>query len=144
MTHPYYQAMDASPLDEALRRVGDRWALRLAEVLMEGPRRFTDLAAAIEGIAPNTLSDRLRHLESEGVIVRKPYSERPLRVTYELTREGRQLAGALRSLTQWGAQRLGRAPIHHSTCGSEMEIRWYCPTCARSVDEAENDEIQHL
>lgn len=144
LSPPYYLSMEPSPLDEALRRVGDRWSLRLVEALLEGPRRFTDLTDEIEGIAPNTLSDRLKHLESEAVVTSKPYSERPPRFTYELTAEGRQLAGALRSLTQWGAQRLGDSPAHHAACGSEMEVRWYCPTCARSVEESEIDEVQHL
>src|SRR5215213_8674469 len=49
-----------SPLDAALGRVGDRWSFLLVEALLEGPRRFNDLGAAIPGIAPNILTDRLR------------------------------------------------------------------------------------
>ena len=80
---PYDGAMPetsaASPLDEAVARVGDRWTLLLVQALLEGPRRFNDLAAALPGIAPNVLSQRLKHLEREAVVVSQPYSRRPPR-----------------------------------------------------------------
>ena len=58
------------------------------EALLEGPRRFNDLLAAIPGIAPNILTQRLRHLERQRLVVAQPYSERPPRSLYELTRGG--------------------------------------------------------
>ncbi|MGH9280206.1 MAG: winged helix-turn-helix transcriptional regulator, partial [Acidimicrobiales bacterium] len=58
-----------SPLAEAVARVGDRWALLLVHALLDGPRRFNDLQHDLPGIAPNVLTQRLRHLEREGVVV---------------------------------------------------------------------------
>lgn len=134
-----------SPLDEALARVGDRWSLLVVEALLGGPRRFGDLADAVAGIAPNVLSQRLKHLEKEGVIVAQPYSRRPPRFEYALTGSGRGLAGALRLLADWAAQGSGVAEApRHAACGTPMEARWYCPTCARSVDEREEPEIHFL
>ena len=52
-----------TPLASALERVGDRWSLLLIEALLEGPRRFGELSEAVDGIAPNILSDRLKRLE---------------------------------------------------------------------------------
>ena len=78
-----------SPLQVALDRVGDRWCLLVVESLLEGPLRFNDLQAALPGIAPNILSDRLKRLERQRVLLARPYSERPLRLAYELTADGR-------------------------------------------------------
>ena len=94
------QENTSSPLAEALARVGDRWTLLVVEALLTGPRRFNDLLGQIPGIAANILSERLKRLEREALLVTRPYSERPPRAAYELTAEGRALAGALRLLAQ--------------------------------------------
>ena len=139
------EARVPSPLEAALDRVGDRWSLLLVDALLGGPRRFNDLLAGAPGIAPNILTERLRRLEREGILVGRPYSHRPLRLVYELTLEGRDLAGALRLLADWGAQRSGDAePLRHSACGTALEARWYCPTCARPVGGDEADELSRL
>ncbi len=125
-----------SPLAEALARVGDRWTLLVVEALLTGPRRFSDLLAEIPGIAANILSERLKRLERDALLVARPYSQRPPRAAYELTAEGRELAGALRLLAHWGAGPTGRAePPRHDECGTPIEVRWYCPTCDRLVDD---------
>ena len=129
---------EASPLGEALARVGDRWALLLVEAMLAGPRRFNELLEAVPGIAPNILSERLKRLEREGVLVARPYSRRPPRFAYELSADGRELAGALRLLTEWGAARSEHGePLRHGACGTPLEARWYCPTCARPVEDDE-------
>ncbi len=69
----------SSPLAEALARVGDRWTLLVVEALLAGPRRFNDLLGQIPGIAANILSERLKRLEREALLVARPYSERPPR-----------------------------------------------------------------
>jgi len=135
---------EPTPLGEAVERVGDRWTLLLVDALLAGPRRFNDLLEDLPGLAPNILSHRLKHLEREGVLVASPYSQRPPRFVYELTAAGRELAGALRLLAQWGAARSesGEAP-RHAACGTAMEVRWWCPTCARVVDEGEGDTLRY-
>ncbi len=131
-----------SALEEALHRVGDRWALLVVEILLGGARRFGELQDAVPGIAPNILSDRLKRLEREGVVVARPYSDRPPRFAYELTAGGLELAGAIRLLAEWGARRSPEAePPRHQACGTPLETRWFCPTCARPVDEGEAGEV---
>jgi len=128
-------------LDLAVSRVGDRWALLIVDALMEGPRRFKDLEEALPGLAPNVLTSRLRRLEAEGLVVAKPYSERPARYEYSVSAEGRELAGALRLLARWGARARGEredGPRHRS-CGTPLEAHWYCPTCERLVDRPGDD-----
>ena len=130
----------SSPLAEALARVGDRWTLLVVEALLAGPRRFNDLLGQIPGIAANILSERLRRLEREALLVARPYSERPPRAAYQLTAEGRELAGALRLLAHWGARHADRAGApRHLACGTPIEARWYCPTRDCLVE----DEPQH-
>jgi DNA-binding HxlR family transcriptional regulator len=130
-------------LAAALERVGDRWTLLLVEALLDGPRRFGDLLEAVEGIAPNILTQRLRHLEREAIVVSRPYSERPPRMAYELSAAGAELAGALRLLSDWGARHSdGAEPLRHSLCGTALEARWWCPSCELPVDEAEADDAQ--
>ena len=136
---------DPSPLADALARVGDRWTLLVVGALMDGPRRFGDLQSDVPGIAPNILIQRLRHLAREALVVARPYSERPPRMVYELSAPGRELAGALRLLADWGARNSDAAePARHGACGTPLEVRWYCPTCERTVDEDEADELEYI
>jgi len=133
----------AAPLDEAVARVGDRWTLLIVQSLLAGSRRFNDLLDVLPGIAPNVLSQRLKHLEREAVVVSQPYSRRPPRFAYELTASGRELAGALRLLAQWGAERSGEGDgLRHVACGTPLEARWYCPTCARPVDDDDAGDLR--
>jgi DNA-binding HxlR family transcriptional regulator len=129
----------------ALDRVGDRWSLLLVEALLTAPRRFNELSGAVPGIAPNILSDRLRRLERGGILVATPYSRRPIRMEYALTADGRELAGALRLLADWGSARGGEGePLRHETCGTPLEARWHCPTCNRTVDDDDTDALTRL
>ncbi len=131
-----------TPLAEAVARVGDRWSLLLVDALLEGPRRFGDLEEAVGGVAPNVLSRRLKDLAADGIVVATRYQNRPPRYEYDLTASGRDLAGALRLLAQWGAARTGEpAPFQHQACGTALEHHWWCPTCATPVDAAATDDL---
>jgi DNA-binding HxlR family transcriptional regulator len=126
-----------------VERVGDRWTLLVVHALLDGPKRFGELQEALPGIAPNILSQRLKHLDHESLVVAHPYSSRPPRFAYELTAAGQELAGALRLLAQWGAGE-GAEGLHHAACGTPMEARWWCPTCERPVDDDEADALRFV
>jgi len=133
-----------SPLAEALASVGDRWTLLIVAALLDGPRRFGDLEKELGGIAPNVLSQRLRNLESQGLVRAERYWERPPRYVYELACAGRELAGALRLLSDWGARHTGDVdPPRHSACGTPLEAVWYCPTCEMPVEDDGAEEHVH-
>jgi len=143
-SRPLADALDAtSPLADALDAVGDRWTLLVVAALLDGPRRFGDLQRALPGIAANVLTQRLRNLEGRRLVVAQPYSERPPRFVYELTDGGRDLAGALRQLADWGARQGEGEPPRHEACGTPMEARWYCPTCERPVDDDEAEQLHY-
>ena len=131
------------PLEAALDRVGDRWSLLLVEALLDGSRRFGEIQELLPGIAPNILTDRLRRLEREGVLVARPYQQRPPRMEYTLTAAGHDLAGALRLLADWGGRRSDHGdPLRHALCGTPLEARWYCPTCSQPVSDQEAPETR--
>jgi DNA-binding HxlR family transcriptional regulator len=133
------------PLEAALDRVGDRWSLLIVEAMLDGPRRFGELSDTLSGIAPNILTDRLRRLERSGIVRSSPYQERPTRLAYDLTADGRDLASALRLLADWGTRGSADAePIRHVTCGTALEAHWYCPTCAALVDPTEAPDDRRL
>ncbi len=134
-----------SPLADALIQVGDRWTLLVVQALLPGPRRFNELLEDIPGIAANILSQRLKRLERDALLVSRLYSERPPRAAYELTAEGRELAGALRLLAQWGSRHALPADApHHAACGTPLEARWYCPTCDQLVEDEPELEMHIL
>ena len=136
---------ETSPLAAALARVGDRWTLLVVQALLGGSRRFNELLEQIPGIAPNVLSERLKRLERDALVISRPYTDRPPRAAYELTAEGKELAGALRLLAHWGARHTlpAEAPRHPS-CGTPLEARWYCPTCDRLVEDQPETEMYYL
>ena len=134
---------DTDPhLDLALDRIGDRWTLLIVDALMGGPRRFNELMADVEGIAPNILTKRLRQLEIDALVVATPYSHKPVRLAYTLTEPGRELAAALASLSAWGARQTGdtRQLPRHPKCGTPVEPRPWCPTCNTWLDADTPDE----
>ncbi len=135
-----------SPLADALDRVGDRWTLLIVASLLAGERRFNELQDELDGIAPNVLSARLKQLAEQALVVSRPYSERPPRFVYELTESGRELAGALRLLADWGARSAGAGePLRHNACGTTLDARWWCANCDTIVDDAaEEGDVIHI
>lgn len=123
-------------LGHALSLIGDRWTLQVVAGLLDGPKRFGELAQRLDGIAPNVLTTRLRQLERDGLIVATPYSQRPVRLAYALADSGRELGDTIAVLAAWGARQTGEAegPVHE-VCGTSLETRLYCPTCERSIEE---------
>jgi DNA-binding HxlR family transcriptional regulator len=134
-----------SPLEAALERIGDRWSLLIVDALQDGPQRFSDLQSRLPAIAPNILAGRLRRLEKSGIVIGETYSARPPRIAYALTADGRALSGALRLLADWGTRHSPDGQVlRHAPCGTPMEAHWYCPTCDRTVREAESLEPDRL
>lgn len=134
---------DQSALAGALAEIGDRWKLLVIDALLSGPGRYSELQQVIEGISTNILSDRLKELERQGLVIAESYSERPRRYQYALTAPGKELGGALRMLADWGARHGdGRTLPRHDLCGTPLQVRWYCPTCRLTTDDA--DPLWHV
>ncbi len=85
----------------AVELIGRRWTGAVIRVLLRGPRRFNELLAAIPGISDRLLTERLRELESEGLIVRVVEAASPVKVVYELTCAGHELQDAMDAIGAW-------------------------------------------
>ena len=87
----------------ALDVVGEKWSLLiLRDLFRKGPLRFQALEEGLAGVAPNTLSARLKALEAQGVIATRLYEAHPPRYEYYLTEKGRALSPVLKALYKWG------------------------------------------
>lgn len=126
-------------LARTLDVLGERWTLLLIRELLLGPRRFTDLLSGLPGIAPNLLSDRLRALETHGVISRATLPPPAGARVYELTERGRRLQPALLELARWGMD-----PIQPPRAHEHRQPGWYAialqaafrPDLARDLEES--------
>jgi DNA-binding HxlR family transcriptional regulator/putative sterol carrier protein len=130
-------------LARALDVVGDRWTLLIVRELMFGQRRFADLLDGLPGISRNLLTERLRSLEADGIIVREALPPPAARQVYELTGDGRDLADAVVPLVAWGARRLGtRKP------GESFRPHWAALAMATFADREAargvNETYQYL
>lgn len=91
------------PVARALDVIGERWSiLILRDLFLKGPRRFQHFHESLGGVAPNTLSARLKTLEAQGVIARLLYNDHPPRLEYYLTEKGKSLGPILKALKSWG------------------------------------------
>jgi DNA-binding HxlR family transcriptional regulator len=88
--------------------VGDKWALLVVRNLRDGPRRFTELKKAIDGISQRMLTVTLRGLERDGILTRTVRNVMPPHVTYELTDMGVTLREATAPLLEWSIAHLAR------------------------------------
>ncbi len=95
------------PVAHALGIVGERWSLLVVRELLDGPKRYTDLAAGLPKIGTNILSARLKDLEGAGVIEKRKLPPPAASTVYELTPYGRDLRPVIHELARWGVRSLG-------------------------------------
>jgi len=86
----------------AVELIGRRWTGAIIEILIQGGSlRFSQIASAVADLSDRMLSDRLKELETHGLVRRTVHPGPPVRVEYALTRKGRELAPALEELKRW-------------------------------------------
>jgi DNA-binding HxlR family transcriptional regulator len=97
----------ACPTRQLLDRVADKWTVLVICVLMDdGPTRFGALRRRIGNAAPKVLTEVLRSLERDGLVVRTVYTESPLRVEYRLSPLGRSLYAVVEKLRAWAERQI--------------------------------------
>ena len=82
--------------------IGSKWKLLIMRNLLSGPWRFNELRKSLDGVSQKVLTDSLRQLESDGVILRTVYPEVPPRVEYSLTELGESMRPILSAMENWG------------------------------------------
>ncbi|MGH2967511.1 MAG: winged helix-turn-helix transcriptional regulator [Solirubrobacteraceae bacterium] len=90
------------PVSRALEVLDGKWTVLVIRDLLTGTKRFTELRRSLVGVSPKTLTDRLRALETSGLIERRMYAEIPPRVEYTLTAQGQTLNPVIQALASWG------------------------------------------
>jgi DNA-binding HxlR family transcriptional regulator len=88
----------------ALDIIGERWTLLIVRELLTGPRRFKDLLDGLPGVSTNLLSERLKHLEQNGILQKRVLPPPAGSTVYELTAVGLALEKAVLELGRWGSQ----------------------------------------
>jgi DNA-binding HxlR family transcriptional regulator len=96
----------ACPIEAALDVMGGKWKAVLLYRLADGPVRFNTLHRQLCRISARTLTQQLRELEADGLVLRTVYHEVPPRVEYALTEPGRTLLPALDALRRWSEQHI--------------------------------------
>lgn len=91
-------------LRDVLDRVGDKWSVLVLALLGDGPRRYSQLQRAIDGISQRMLTLTLRSLERDGLVTRTVTPTSPPRVDYTLTPVGQALSTGVAALVQWAEQ----------------------------------------
>ncbi|GAC70904.1 winged helix-turn-helix transcriptional regulator [Gordonia soli] len=120
----------------ALDVVGERWTLLIVRDLIAGPKRYSDLAASLDGIGTSLLAARLKQLESDHVIVRRDLPPPAASTVYELTDAGWELADAVVPLAMWGAR---HGLDENRVPGQGFRPEWSLAVLARSLGSAAGD-----
>src|SRR5215212_1933363 len=117
-------------LAAALDVLGERWSLLALREIGYGVHRFARIAG-YTGASRDILADRLRKLETAGVIERRPYSEHPPRHEYHFTEAGRELFPVMFALSEWGDKWAVDSPVlsRRHSCGEPLKVDLVCRNC---------------
>jgi len=100
--------------------LGDKWSLLVVRDMLHGKRTYGELALSPERIPTNILAERLKRLESAGIIASTPYQDRPVRYAYTLTAKGSALGEVLLAFVRWGKQHIpGTVALNQAPAGGD-------------------------
>ncbi|MFL1526755.1 winged helix-turn-helix transcriptional regulator [Pseudomonas sp. O230] len=122
------------PIARAETVVGDRWTVLVLRELFMGSHRYDEIQAQTGG-TPQMVASRLKNLEADGLVERRPYNERPPRYEYHLTAKGQDFYSVVLALRAWGetwckSQEEGLAVVYtHKTCGEPAGLGPLCGHC---------------
>ena len=93
---------DKCPAEFTLAMIGGRWKIPIIFHLLDGRKRFTELARALNGVTQKMLTQQLREMERNGLVERKVFAQVPPRVEYSLTNLGVSLRPVVEAMCRWG------------------------------------------
>lgn len=96
------EEMPACPVATTVQMIGSKWKLLIMRNLLERPWRFNELKKDLDGISQKVLTDSLRSMEADCIIIRTVYPEVPPRVEYSLSELGESMRPILEAMKQWG------------------------------------------
>ena len=92
------------PVATTVQLIGNKWKLLILRNLMRKPQRFTEMRGTIPGISSKVLTDNLRALEEDGLVLREAFAEAPPRVMYSLSDPGGTLRPIIDAMGEWGEE----------------------------------------
>ena len=96
------EELPACPVATTVRLIGNKWKLFILRNLLAGPNRFGELRKTIPGISQKVLTDNLRSMEQDGIVIRTAYAEMPPRVVYKLSELGDTMRPIISAMELWG------------------------------------------
>ncbi|NBK96525.1 MAG: transcriptional regulator [Erysipelotrichia bacterium] len=128
---------------QTLNLIGDKWTLLILHAIECGNHTYKQLQDTLGSIPTNLLSNRLKELEKDGLLVCSLYQEHPPRYQYELSECGRDLHDLYNVIALWGEKHLQACPkkVTHKKCHHPVKVMYYCKHCNTYV-EAEDIEIK--
>jgi len=130
---------------QTLNLIGDRWTLLILHEMLVGSHSFNQIKHALPGLSSRMLSERLRLLESSGLVQAELYSEHPPRYHYTLTEIGKALEPVFNAMIVWGRNHLKRCykKLVHAACGHEVSVVCHCEHCGRIVEDVTAVPVEH-
>ncbi|MCJ8012283.1 helix-turn-helix transcriptional regulator [Paenibacillus sp. KQZ6P-2] len=107
-----------SSICEVLQILGAKWAFLVLEELLNGPQRFKQLQRKISIVKTQSLTDTLRHLENNGLVLREVFPTVPISVEYSLTEKGKDFQSSLKEMEKWVQKWGNSAP----SIGSDVQV----------------------
>ncbi|MDF0605338.1 helix-turn-helix transcriptional regulator [Neisseriaceae bacterium TC5R-5] len=97
------------PIDATLDVIGGKWKCAILCHLLEHPRRTGELRRLLAGVSQKVLTEQLRELEQDGIILRTVYPQVPPKVEYQVTPLGNSLKDIIFAMCEWGSEHLMKA-----------------------------------
>lgn len=94
--------LPACPVATTVSLIGNKWKLLILRDILTGPKRFGELQRSLEGISQKVLTDNLRSMESDGILIRKVFPEVPPHVEYSLSDLGNTIRPIIKEMEKWG------------------------------------------
>ena len=138
----------ACPVAKSLSVLGDRWTMLVLREAFWRVRRFEQFQERTGAPRP-VLAERLKMLVDEGVLERRPYSERPVRYEYLLTEKGLDLYPVVISLLEWGERWMTDpadppvVELRHRSCGHVTHPQLACPACGELLAARDVEAVDH-
>lgn len=117
--NPYQQGC---PTRRILDRIGDRWTVLVVGALGDDTVRFSELKRRVEGISQKMLTQTLREMERDGLVIRTVFAQVPVRVDYRLTEAGLSLRAPLKALEDWSIEFLGTVLTAQQSYDQDQDV----------------------
>jgi DNA-binding HxlR family transcriptional regulator len=111
-----------SRFHRAIELIGSRWTGAILQTLLQGKTRYAAIKGSIPDLTDRMLSERLRSLEGEGLVIRSVIPDTPVRVEYELTRKGLELQNALKEIGNWAERWIPLESVAHDEAAEKSNV----------------------